>query len=333
MSSIVGNYIIPPLVPDYKRPTDWLAMPSTIAGEQVIHILVAVFNIEANFVAFTIAGNYTVDWGDGTAPVNYSSGVKAEYNIAWSAISAGTLTTRGYRQALIKITPQGGANLTTVTLNSKHSSLPSVNGSSPYLHIRMAGSNITGTLAVSNNTGSTNAANLLEMFEFIGTNTLTSLTNCFIQAVSLRYVNNFHTNSVTNFSNCFINCYNLVIAPTFNTSAATSMFFMFNNCSNLQIVPLYNTANVTAINSMFAGCGSLKSVPQLNTIKATNFSTMFSGCSTLQSMPSLNYAAALTMNGMFINCFSLETIPPITAPLATTQATITVVALQSHLAM
>ena len=38
------------------------------------------YNTDNNFAAFTCTGNFNVDWGDGSASVNYSSLTTASYN-------------------------------------------------------------------------------------------------------------------------------------------------------------------------------------------------------------------------------------------------------------
>ena len=72
-----------------------------------------------NWVAFTLSGAYTVDWGDGTTE-NFAAGVTAYRNLAWSSYNTSTLTARGYRQAIITITPQSGHNITSWNFLVKH---------------------------------------------------------------------------------------------------------------------------------------------------------------------------------------------------------------------
>ena len=67
--------------------------------------------------------DFTVDWGDGSQPQNYSSNTKAQYKFTYSSLPSNTITSEGYRQALVKITPQAGANLTAVNFNQRHSDL------------------------------------------------------------------------------------------------------------------------------------------------------------------------------------------------------------------
>ena len=113
-------------VPTWTRPSDWLSIPSISTGEQVVYALMAVYNDDSNYAAVSCLGNYTVDWGDGSQPQNYSSNTKAQYKFTYSSLPSNTITSEGYRQALVKITPQAGANLTAVNFNQRHSDLPYV---------------------------------------------------------------------------------------------------------------------------------------------------------------------------------------------------------------
>ena len=49
----------------WVRPADWLTMPTITSSEQKIALLMPVYPQGSNFLAFTIAGAYTVNWGDG----------------------------------------------------------------------------------------------------------------------------------------------------------------------------------------------------------------------------------------------------------------------------
>ena len=87
----------------WVRPrTGWRSPPPPTSARQKIVGLHAVLPGN-NWVAFTLSGAYTVDWGDGTTE-NFAAGVTAYRNLAWSSYDTSTLTARGYRQAIITIT-------------------------------------------------------------------------------------------------------------------------------------------------------------------------------------------------------------------------------------
>lgn len=65
-----------------------------------------------------VGGNgYTVDWGDGTVE-DFDGGVTAEHEYDYDAydVAEETLSTRGYKQVVITVTPQEGSDLTEITL-------------------------------------------------------------------------------------------------------------------------------------------------------------------------------------------------------------------------
>jgi hypothetical protein len=134
-------------------PSDWITYTVPAASDQKIIGTVAVFNQDSNYFAVNITttdgSNYTVDWGDGTS-ANFASGVTAEKNYTWASISAGTVTSDGYRQAIVTITPTTlGRTFSNLQLNRRHSALTaSTSFFSPWLSLSIAAPNATSiTLA------------------------------------------------------------------------------------------------------------------------------------------------------------------------------------------
>jgi hypothetical protein len=98
--------------PDWIRPADWLELDIPEDTEERFTALVAVYDREENYCAFTAEGNYTVDWGDGTVE-DYASGDIAYHQYDFDNIELdGTLTSEGFKQAILTITPQEGNSLT-----------------------------------------------------------------------------------------------------------------------------------------------------------------------------------------------------------------------------
>jgi len=262
----------------WVRPSDWLSLPSVVSGDQKIVMLVAVFNT-SNFLAFTCSGNYQVDWGDGAGNVSYASGVKAQKELLWSDYSASTLTSRGYRQAIVTITPQTGQNLTSVDLNQRHST-PTVAHSTSVLDMRVGGPFIS-TFTIGNL--SNVSYRMLNWFEWVGVSALSSAVNFFSGLTGLRaMVGTEFLANATDFSSMFYNCSSLQSVPLFNTAAGTSFTSMFYNCYSLQSVPLFNTAAGTNFTSMFYNCSSL----QAGALSGTRYAISYANC--LLSAAALN---------------------------------------------
>ena len=215
----------------WVRPSDWLALTTPDISEQKIVGLHAVLPGN-NWVAFTLSGAYTVDWGDGVTE-NFAAGVTAYRNLAWSSYNTSTLTARGYRQAIITITPQSGHNITSWNFLVKHNQPGLSNGySTGWLDMRLCTPHVA-SLTFSGSAGQV-WHRMIEKFEQVGTNTVTSASYMFYGCSSLQSV-------------------------TLDTGAVVDASQMFYNCSSLQSVTL-DTGAVTNASQMLYGCPSLQSV-------------------------------------------------------------------------
>lgn len=297
-------------VTEWQRPNDWIAIPSIAPGEQVFYGLVAVYNvIGGNRVAFTFAGNYTVDWGDGSALENVLSGVKAEHSYTYASVS--NPTSEGWRQALIKVIPTGAANITTVNLQQTPTGI-ATGKTSQFMDIVMSVPNVTGAstnLVIG--TGTAVVHRVVERIWIKEIGAINNMTTMFGSCSSLQSVPLFNTASVTNMDRMFSGCSSLQSVPLFNTTNvnnAIGMQGMFTNCFSLQSVPLFDTSNVVGMALMFSGCSSLQSVPLFNTANVIGMQAMFSGCSSLQSVPLYNMASVTSVTQMFFNCSSLQSV-------------------------
>lgn len=291
----------------WVRPSDWIAIPSIANNEEVIYILMAVTDQSSNHIAFLVQGAYTVDWGDGSAPVNYATNTQAEYNYTYGSLPIGTTTTNNgatIRQTLIKITPQAANNITLINFQRTHTALPSA-GVENYKVLDMVFNipNITGSTSVLG--GAATRYNYCQRVWIKQIGAITSLSSFFANFSSLENLPLFETSSVTNFNSCFQSCTSLMDVPLLNTSACINLTSMFASCVSLVEVPLFNLSNVTSTSNMFAGCSSLKFIPAFNLSSCTSLSTMFNGCINLQYVPVLNTALVTTVGNMFPACSAL----------------------------
>ena len=298
----------------WERPSDWVTFTTPTAAEQKVIGVVAVWDQASNYVALactTSAGTYTVDWGDGTSE-NVTSNTTAQRNYAFGDLSSGTLSSRGYRQAVITVTPTTpGATFSAVNLNRRHSGISSNStlAANPWLDVAVAAPNAT-TIEFSYSSGGTRTSSmsLCEQVTIVAHNT-TTMANMFREFRELQSVSLSNTAAVTNMSNMFYTCQSLQTMPLFDTAAVTNMGSMFRDCSSLQTVPLFNTAAVTNMYLMFRDCYSLQTVPLLNTAAVTDISSMFHNCRSLQTVPLFNTSLVTDMSSMFQSCWALPTIP------------------------
>jgi surface protein len=323
---------------DWVRPSDWLPMPTNITSSDQIFVgLHAVIEDNDNYVAFlftTSAGQYQVDWGDGSTPTLHNSNTIAQYQYNFATVSNTTLSSRGYKQAIITVTPVSGDFLicnfqqrfaTTPAQNQTYStgfldcilSMPNASaspsiffgGAFTVFHNYLEKFEIK-TIGQCNNIANLfNSCFRLQKVSLLNIETATSLNSMFFSCYSLKSVDLFDTSNVTNMSNMFQNCTSLKTVPLFNTSNVTTMLSMFQSCNSLESVPLFDTTNVTNMSGMFTSCFSLKTVPLFDTQNVTTISTMFQNCYSLQFIPLFNTQNVVSMNQMFLNTRSLNVIP------------------------
>jgi surface protein len=317
-------------VGEWTRPAAWLALPD-ISAQQRVAALVRI-DPASNFLAFTVSGAYTVDWGDGSAAENFASGATAYHEYTYSAISNTGESELGYRQVIVQIYPQAGNNITSLNFNVRHNRaglntthatgmldlwINCTNCSS--LGISSSASNpVCGQLvsAVINvGSGLTGCADLfrglfaLKHVSLSGTTGVTTMSSTFQGCTSLTFVRLFNTAAVTTMSSTFQGCTSLESVPLFNTAAVTNMNNMFNNCTSLKSVPLFNTAAVQFMSGAFSSCTALTSVPLFNTAAVTNMSNMFQSCESLESVPLFNTAAVTNMTGFLSFMPALKSVP------------------------
>ena len=303
---------------EWARPSDWLPMPTNITSANQIFVgLHAVFESSQNYCAFlftTSAGQYQVDWGDGTVTLHNSNTI-AQKNYDYASISNSTICSRGYKQVIIKVTPVSG-NLLTCNFQQRFVTTPAQN-------LAYATGFLDCILSMPNATSITFGGTTIirhsyvERFDVKTIGSVTNMGSMFASCYALQSVPLFNAQKVTAMQQMFQNCYALQSVPLFNTQNVTSMGYMFASCYALQSVPLFNTQNVTDMTGMFNSCYTLQSVPLFNTQKVTNISYMFNSCVSLQSVPLFNTQNVTNISYMFANCGSLNFIPNFNTTLVT----------------
>jgi len=293
---------------DWNRPSDWLPMPTGITSSDQIFVgLHAVIEDSDNFCAFrftTSAGQYEVDWGDGTIDL-VDSNVTAEHQYDFTDVALdGTFTSRGYKQAMITVTPVSG-NLLTCNFQQIFTTTPVQNQSysTGFLDCILSMPNASSG----------------ESILFGGT----TVRHSYVERFDVKTIGGCTAIGSNVNRGLFLNCFSLQSVPLFDTSGVNSMREMFQGCRSLKTIPLFDTINVTGANgmlNMFNGCTSLQSIPLLNTQNVVNMANMFSVCSNLQSIPLLNTANAVNLATLFLGCSSLNSIPALSTASITTSS-------------
>jgi surface protein len=308
----------------WVRPADWLTMPALTSSDEEIAILHAVWNNDSNYAAFrctTSAGNYDVDWGDGTT-TSHASNTTAEhqYDYATYDVGGATLSTRGYKQAIIRITPATGT-LATFSSNFRYTG-QNQNYSTGFLDVLLSMPSATsGNTILFRGQNVTNR--YLEQVHILNSGAMANASTMFANCTALQSLQLFDTSSVTNMQQMFFGCNLLQSVPLFDTSSVTNMSAMFTGCTGLQSVPLFDTSSVTNMSTIFSGCYSLQTVPLFDTSIVTNMLQMFKNCSTLQTVPLLDTSSVTNMGEMFDACTSIEEIPALVTTNVTNMTNLT----------
>jgi surface protein len=320
----------------WVRPADWLSVPVPSASEQKAVLLVAIYPNKDNYLSLLFQGAYTVDWGDGTSPVNVATNTQSNKTYDYNSISDSTLTSEGFKQVIVTVTPQSGQNLTTCTFKRRP---PALNSNNiyvvPILEIYLSAPNAT-SINIGGADGLT-ANGLLDSLVYcnlINTAGLSTYTNFFLGMDALRVVDIgvisttattmqqmfgscgalqrvtiVNATNITNMSYLFYNCFCLQAVSIQNTSKVTTFEYAFYACYNLRTVQLLDTSSVIYTTNMFNNCYGLVSAPLFNTSKVLSMTYMFWNCYSLQKIPAYNTSSATAMTGVFANCYSLKTIP------------------------
>ena len=310
---LTNTSTITDVTPDtYIRPVQWLSIPDIVSGTSVVYLLMGLTEKSDNWLAVNCAGNYTVDWGDGSI-INYSANTIASYQAYWSGASSSTLTSDLYRQTLIKITPQSGQTLTKVDLSALHVSAKTSSYQRNYFDIKLSAPDLTSFTFV--------ASPLLQQFEWIGTNKMTTFQSFFnVGLSSLKKIVSIdvsNANTTLGVYQLFGNCSSLVEIPSLTIpSGATNITSMFQACSKIKTIPMMDTSKVTNMSSMFSSTSALVTIPQLDTSKVIDMSSMFSS-SGIVTVPLLDTSKVTTMASMFGGTTRLQTIPSFNTPLLT----------------
>jgi hypothetical protein len=289
------------VVRPYERPEDWLDIDSLVSsGDEKIVGLFAVFDSVSNYVAFRCQGNYTVDWGDGTV-TNHTSNTTAEHSYSYASFSSSTDCSRGYRQAIITITPQVGQNLTTFNVNSYRHSAITWLYNEQWLDVKISGSNLS-TIAMSSNT--TKYFMMLEKFVYVGSTASTVYQGLISGNQSLRHL---EIPPITgSYYGILQNCTNL---EYFNHdfSGATTVRLAFSS-SGLRYLnaDLYNVG-ANGFISAFQQANSLLNCDLIAPVN-TSYSSSFDRCYSLRKAV-LTGGKPTSADRLFYSCSSLE-IPP-----------------------
>ncbi len=329
-----NNLVVSKQKPLYNRPSDWLTLSDLNESEEKFVGLYGVFNGDSNYVTIQVQGNYTVDWGDGTIE-NFNSNALVEHRFVYGDISNSTLTSDGYKQVIITITPQNNQHITYINFQNTPT-IYSGNGlTSTWLEMKMSLNYISEFYFSSQNN---NRHRFLKAFIWQGSEDFifTSLSYFFNECVDLEYVKffncssgnynqifndcrsiktiegNFTFTTLTSFSNVFRNCYTLQKLPNIilNSGVSTGTFLnAFQNCYNLTNLDLsYLSLSAPFTQLSISSTRSLFDPPKINFSGFSQIVFTFSS-SGIQYLTSDYVFGNISWNSLFTSTFNLMTLP------------------------
>ena len=301
----------------WVRPVDWLPLPTITPGDQIFAGLFAVYDNEGNYVALKASGNYTVDWGDGSAPENVAAGIKAEHQFNYADVS-GTVTINEltYRQAIITVVPQVGQNFTSLSLHQAHSGCGQSSGhpwDTPWLDWTVNSPNLS-VLTVATNLPDASLVTVFNRTEQItvGENVIVTLEGEFGS-----YENLFRTHSLASFvsgdfpaltsvNKAWLYCRALRSWTGGNFPELINADSAWSNCLNLQTwVGDDFPALTSAINS-WKECVALQSWTGGDFLALTNISEAWYDSLNLQTWTGGDFSAVTNLSNAWVYCYSLR---------------------------
>jgi hypothetical protein len=320
--------------PNWIRNPSWPQLPSVQSTDNTFIGLHRVYE-NGNFLALTAAGNYTVDWGDGSASENYTANTVAykEYSFNSSTLNgtnapvtltdSGDLITRtahGYQNGntvsfynIVNTTGLTQAaqyyviNATADTFQVSQTNDGSVvtlttDGTATLLPYKMA------VVTVTPQSGQTfTTIDLHRKHNKTGLGTYDSgFVDIVIAGSNLTTVLIATSAAQTVFPSIYFN--SLEQVNILSTGTITG-YGLFKNCYNLSNCVNLNFNSITSAYQMFYVCRYLSSVPLFNIASCGDTSYMFGYCSALKEIPLFNTQSVQYMNNMFEACHLLETIP------------------------
>lgn len=292
---------------NWKRPSDWLPIPAIAGGEEVIYWLFFVSqNSGANYMLTKHAGDYTVDWGDGDV-TNYTSGSTAQKQYDFSSISASTeITFEGitYRQVIIKVTPQGGNNLTlcdwSLTPSGFFSTTWRYTGVMEWHHSTPNLSNASASQLVKQG-GRWSNCRIINMATIGASPRAEHSSGLFSTFPNVRQISINNNSGWLDCSNLFLDDYNLqTITALQPFTSATTFSAAHRTNTQLKDFSYYNAPANTSLANFVQNCYGLNSL-ELDIPSVTTCNLVVSGLLSLKELILTNCANVTTFGTSFVN--------------------------------
>lgn len=334
----------------WVRPSDWLPMPTVLETEDKVVMLVAVYPNAPTYEIFrfysqdinTNAGTtYEVDWGDGNIEtVPHAVDAYHTYNYNDVGLASAPVTSEGWKQVLITITPTEGSSFRRLDYHRNHPdfvnitfanrvkeiviSTPSISGAHWYLggsrnffsDCKKATIVKTGAITTPYNTF--NSFYVLEEVDFQGMDlsAATNISGMFSTCRMIQEIPNHFgdTSHIQYFDTLFNYCLELLSLPPVDTSGAIQMYYYIRDCRKLKEAHVVVPGTVRRCERIFENCYSLEKVTGSFDFTGITLSygviNMFASCVSLKEIPfTFDCTNVERLDNFCSNMYWLETPP------------------------
>ena len=266
--------------------------------------------------SFTIGGQLTVDWGDGTVEI-YTGGEHTFTNGGGYHDVGFRLDSGPYWRPFVNNDASHDTKVVAVGPAPDSMTLNAYNAFNGCTNLKVFDATIDATADTSFNQAWYNCSSLTG-FPLINTSGITDFYRGWAGCSSLTSFPLIDTSSGTTFQNAWLNCSSLTSFPLIDTSSGTNFSSTWSGCFNLTSFPLLDTSSGTNFQGAWYNCSSLTSFPLIDTSSGTNFYQAWRNCSSLTSFPLIDTSSGTSFYVAWLDCSSLTSFPLIDTSNGTT---------------
>jgi hypothetical protein len=279
---------------------DWLPLPAVAVGSQQVVGLFGVYAHGTNFLALTCSGAYTVDWGDGSVQ-DFAANAQANHAYIYENIPASSESAGGYRQVIVRVTPQLLAPLTSINLNIGHPDQPGGDRTRAWLDLAISGPMISSLVVGFGPV----ILPFLRRFRFVGQSQIAATYGLLYRCYSLRQVSDLDWPLCTDITHFFSGCRSLTRGPMIKMPLLEIMHACYYQCSSLLAVADIDYPLLVDASYALGECGSLKKAPKIAAPLLVNALAMFINDGSLVELQGFAAPRVASAHSMFLNCYAL----------------------------
>lgn len=300
---------------EWKRNSEWLPIVDPSTEDKFVGLLAVYPNGRNDLtMRYSAIGGYTVDWGDGTI-TTHGSNTNSTHSYDYSTINNSTLTSEGYKQVIVTVTPTITSNSFTGLLGYSYVNNVPIN----WLDLVVQSPFITRFYGYSQVIHP-----LLERFRVVGVNPSADYQYLFFRAPKISVVEIdyslatnlfvlFGYSGIKKIGNLNVTCEKI---PNFYYATAlkevgsyTCLGTQFNSNDNspIEIIGDVNCPNATISKQSFKTSRNLRKIGFMNFPNVTDASEMFRQNYSLNSFNG-NFDSVQNIRYMFEDCPSLRSV-------------------------